>query len=223
MDLAVQHREPVGLAHRCLPGDSEVLISQGKQPVGASQQRANLGPDATLQSQRVQPGAVAADTDAPATWGVFIERPGLVLEDGSTATACACGCSQPTVRAKATFRPGHDQRLMGTLQFAHREGLDLFWTVGGGLQVGGTAAEYGALVLSDSGQDKLARYLAAPAKKATAKTEAAPAPAPEPAPQQVRVGRWTYEVVSVATDGAVTYRDRQGAEKTTSKGELVAA
>ncbi len=30
----------------------------------------------------------------------------------NTTNNCACGCNQPTITAKATFRPGHDAKLV---------------------------------------------------------------------------------------------------------------
>ena len=138
----------------------------------------------------------------------------MAKADNDTPTlACACGCGFGTIRADATFNAGHDQRLMGTLQFAWRNGLELFVNTDG-LQVGMSVQAYGAEVLTETGQAKLAAYLVEPKPKA-------PRARKPKAPKRVKIGRWEYELVRIEEDGSATYLDKSGQELTSSKYTIV--
>lgn len=137
---------------------------------------------------------------------------------------CACGCGLEVTNAKRNFLPGHDQRLMGILVRAHREGLEVSW-MSGGLMIGSDALDYGRQVLGDTGVAKLERYIATtPKRKARKGTRAAAAAAPtakvDPLPTTVKVGRWEYPVTGVERDAngtviGVTYKNKRDEEITT--------
>lgn len=69
-------------------------------------------------------------------------------------TTCACGCGAG-VTPKRVFRQGHDQRLIGVLAEATAAGKEI-GHLQGGVLVTGSPRSYGAKVLADGGQYKLA-------------------------------------------------------------------
>lgn len=164
--------------------------------------------------------------DNAITDGTSTEVEYFVLFEGN---GCACGCGEAVANAKRNFRPGHDQRLMGILVRAEREGLEVSW-MAGGVMISGTATDYARLVLGDAGVSKLAGYIANEPKRARKaradRAEVDPAadaivasvkPAADPLPATVKIGRWEYPVIDVERDGngkivGVTYKNRQGSE-----------
>lgn len=148
-------------------------------------------------------GISAEGEEDQGEWFVMLDRE-TSADKGET---CACGCLGETITEKATFLPGHDQRLMGTLAFAYGEGLEVQYQMGG-MSVGTTAAQYGAQVLTETGQAKLAAYFdnAREIRSAKANKPARAPRAPKVAkadalPSVVKVGRWEYPVVDVERDG----------------------
>lgn len=156
---------------------------------------------------------------------------------------CACGCGLAVTNTKRNFQPGHDQRLMGILVFAHRNGLEVCWH-DGGMLVGGSAENYGGMVLSDSGRAKLVGYLGRepkrarkPRAQALATAEVADgqdipalgdeAPSIEGAEQiTVKIGRWEKEALVTDRDQdgnpfEVQYNDAKGNPIVTTKFKLV--
>lgn len=133
--------------------------------------------------------------------------------------ACACGCGAEVTNAKRHFLPGHDQRLMGILVRAHREGLEVSW-MSGGLMISGTATDYAQLVLNEGGQAKLARYIATEPKRtrkgrrttaAQAAEIIASAPvAPKFTEGEVKIGRWVYPARSFPNGAIVRNTKRDG-------------
>jgi hypothetical protein len=149
----------------------------------------------------------------------------VLIERTETPKTCACGCEVEVTNAKRNFLPGHDQRLMGILVRAEREGLEVSW-MSGGLMISGTATDYARLVLNDAGVSKLASYIATQPKRARrtrAASNGAPvveAPAVDPLPSTVKVGRWEYPVTGVERDAngtivGVTYKNKRDEEITT--------
>lgn len=137
----------------------------------------------------------------------------LHIEQG----ACRCGCGD-TPSAKRNFRPGHDQRLMGTLVRAARAGQTLRVFEQPETIYGATPVEYGRMVLTAQGQLKLERYLAAEPKRArrarttaaqAAEVIAAPA-APKFTETEVKVGRWTYPAREFPNGAVVRNTRRDG-------------
>lgn len=124
-------------------------------------------------------------------WFVLIETEVAGQLEGK---ACACGCQQAVTNTKRNFLPGHDQRLMGILVRAERENLQVSWSAGG-MTIGGTAMDYGQLVLGETGVEKLKRYLATEPKRARKGRAAKPAKETPIGPVKVadvKVGRWEY-------------------------------
>lgn len=179
-------------------------------------------------------------------WYTEIDR--HVARDGSDLPGCACGCGFQVTNKKRNFIPGHDQRLMGILVFAHRNGLEVSWTDGGFL-ISGSPVDYARLVLSETGQAKLGRYMATEPKR-TRKTRAAgvetadvavevadgadipalgddEAPSIEGAEQiTVKIGRWEKEAIVTDRDQEgnpfeVQYNDAKGNPVVTTKFKLV--
>jgi len=68
-------------------------------------------------------------------------------------TTCACGCGAG-ITPKRVFRQGHDQRLIGLLAEAARDGKEI-GHLSGGVLITGSPRTYGAKVLADGGQYKL--------------------------------------------------------------------
>jgi hypothetical protein len=140
---------------------------------------------------------------------VMIERP--------ADNSCACGCEEEVTNAKRNFRPGHDQRLMGILVRAEREGLEVSW-MSGGLMISGSATDYGQLVLNEGGQAKLARYIATEPKRARkGRTSAAQAAEVIAAPArpaftegEVKIGRWVYPSREFPNGAVVRNTKRDG-------------
>ena len=139
--------------------------------------------------------------------------------------ACRCGCGE-TPSAKRNFRPGHDQRLMGILTRAVRENATFLVFEQPETTFGATPWQYGQMFLSDTGVAKLEKYFANEPKRRRASRAAAVAPAAQveapvadPLPETVKIGRWTYPVVSVRRNGngeivEVAYTGRDGSEHT---------
>lgn len=159
----------------------------------------------------------------------------IEIEEG----CCACGCGEQ-VSKKATFRMGHDQRFMGMLVNAYREGKHLAITRGG-VMVSGPIMNMAADYLSATGQAKLRGYLdnasARPARSPK-RWETDPdknQDGAEPdlfsfdqpidgegvteqvlgAPVRIKVGRWEYDatVTGMSQAGKVTaveYQSKSG-------------
>jgi hypothetical protein len=168
----------------------------------------------------------AGEQDDPTQVGAWYVELDRTVAEGK---GCACGCGLQVTNAKRNFLPGHDQRLMGILVRAERENLEVSWIEGGMLVTGQGALDYGRMVLTDSGIEKLERYLAetpkrtrrAKAAAVTAPEVTAEAPKADPLPAKVKVGRWEYDVVGVERDGngtviRVTYRNARQEEVTVS-------
>lgn len=139
-----------------------------------------------------------------------------VLLDVAEGT-CACGCGE-AVSGNRNFRPGHDQRLMGILVRAHREGLEVSW-MRGGVLIGSNPEDYARQVLGDAGVAKLARYIATEPKRARKgnRTSAAKAADVIAAPArpaftegEVKIGRWVYPSREFPNGAVVRNTKRDG-------------
>lgn len=170
-----------------------------------------------IQANRLQYNDVDEQNDGEGIGYWYVE---IDLSKVETYKGCACGCRNEVRSAKRHFLPGHDQRLMGILVRAHREGMEVAWTDGGVL-ISADPATFGQQVLNERGQAKLANYLANEPKRARRRTTAAQAAEIIAAPVRpefttVKIGRWEYPVVDVVRNGdgeivAVEYTNKQNA------------
>lgn len=148
-------------------------------------------------------------------------------KDAPTFEVCFCGCEElkTNQKAKTSFLQGHDQRLIGKLIRAGRDGVEVA-LVGGGVITSGSADIMAAHLLGDNGVAKVHAGISREAKprKSRAKTSPAEAaakaaakpvevePEPEAVHGSVKVGRWQYPAVRYS-DGSVernTKRDGSG-------------
>lgn len=134
------------------------------------------------------------DTEPGVDGGVI-----LVTDDGKGNRTCACGCGR-RVAGKVRFVQGHDQRLIGILVRASRNGQEIHER-SGGVMVPGEPIGYARRVLTGNGVAKLVAAINRPAPQP--KTRKAVAVVAEPIEGIVKVGRWDYPATRSA-DGAVS-------------------
>jgi len=130
------------------------------------------------------PGADLDETGRP----IGVDGVILVTDDGKGNRTCSCGCGR-RIAGKVHFVQGHDQRLIGILTRAARNGQEVTER-SGGVMTHGSAETYARRVLTGAGVAKLIaavkRPVAAPRTREVAPVEQ------RTEHGQVKIGRWTY-------------------------------
>jgi len=151
------------------------------------------------------------------------------IEAGTVKDELQAACTESTTR---TFSPGHDARLKSFLIQAGIDGVEVHDGRGSTSDPITAAARFGFVLQVTAGikrgQDRQATRAAREARKAERKANARPPrevpvkvvetpPARVEYPVRVKIGRWEYDA-QIQSDGAATYRDRQGILKTAPAG-----
>lgn len=140
-------------------GEDDVAGSELDEPVvGAPVGSGGNNADHEREESGSHDELAELDRDAVEQEQLDAEYDATVVEiRAEIGTICACGCGAG-ITPKRVFRQGHDQRLIGILAQTAAAGKEI-GHLSGGVLVTGRAAAYGAKVLGEGGQIKLAEAI----------------------------------------------------------------